>query len=64
MYIAPSSGEPKPNLNLPFNGFKGGSRLFSDVWSENAALYKRLMKIHSNLRQIPSYLPLPLTLYP
>ena len=23
-------------------------RLFSDVWSENAALFKRLMKIHSN----------------
>ena len=25
-----------------------GLRLFSDVWSENAALFKRLMKIHSN----------------
>ena len=22
--------------------------LFSDVWSENAALYERLMEIHSN----------------
>ena len=41
MYIAPSSGEPLPN-------FKRGFRLFSDVCSENAALYKRLMKIHSN----------------
>ena len=27
---------------------KGGVRLFSDVWSKNAALFKRLMKIHSN----------------
>ena len=24
------------------------SRLFSDVWSEIAALFKRLIKIHSN----------------
>ena len=24
-------------------------RLFSDVWSENAALFERLMEIHSNL---------------
>ena len=23
-------------------------RLFFDVWSENAALFKKLMKIHSN----------------
>ena len=26
----------------------GGLRLFSDVWSENVALFNRLMKIHSN----------------
>ena len=30
--------------------FKGGLRLFSDVWSENAALFKRFMKIHQNPR--------------
>ena len=32
MYIAPSSGEPLPNLILALNGFFGGLRLFSDVW--------------------------------
>ena len=30
------------------NWFWGGLRLFSDVWSENDALFKRLMKIHWN----------------
>ena len=30
------------------NWFLGGLRLFSDVWSENASLFKRFMKIHSN----------------
>ena len=48
MYIAPSSGEPWPNLVCLLNGFYGGLRLFSDVWSENAALFKRLIEIHSN----------------
>ena len=28
--------------------FLGGLRLFSDVWSENAALFERLMEIYSN----------------
>ena len=27
---------------------KGGLRLFCGLWSENAALFERLMKIHSN----------------
>ena len=27
---------------------KGGLMLFSDLWIENAALFNRLMKIHSN----------------
>ena len=27
---------------------QGGLRLFSGVWSENAALFERFMKIHSN----------------
>ena len=31
-----------------FNWFYGGLRLFSDVWSGNAALFERLMEIHSN----------------
>ena len=31
-----------------FKWFHRGLRLFSDVWSENPALFKRLMKIHSN----------------
>ena len=30
------------------NGFLGGLRLFSVIWSENAALFQRLMKLHSN----------------
>ena len=28
---------------------QGGKSLFSDVWSENAALFKRFLKIHANL---------------
>ena len=46
MYIAPSSGEPLPNLNLPFKWILRRFEVVSDVWSENAALFKRLMKIH------------------
>ena len=30
------------------NWFKGGLRLFSDIWIENAALLKRFVEIHSN----------------
>ena len=30
------------------NGLLGGLRLFSGVRSENAALFERMMKIHSN----------------
>ena len=44
MYIAPSSGHEWFNL---LNWFLGDLRLFSDVWSENAALVERLMTIHS-----------------
>ena len=47
MYIAPSSGHISLNLNMPFKWI-GGLRSFSDVWSENAALFERLMEIHSN----------------
>ena len=39
LHVAPSSGEPLSNLNLPFKWILGGLRLFSDVWSENAALF-------------------------
>ena len=45
MYRAPSSGNAMLNHILPY---KGGLRLFSDVWSANAALFERLMDIHSN----------------
>ena len=48
MYIAPSSGHISLNCNMPFKLIQGGLRLFSDVWSENAALFERLMEIHSN----------------
>ena len=34
--------------NLHTTKIFGGLRLFSDVWSENAALLERLMEIHSN----------------
>ena len=30
------------------NRLYGGLRLFFDVWSENAALFERLMEIHTN----------------
>ena len=48
MYIAPSSGEPLPNLNLPFKSIERRFEVVSGVWNENAALFERLMKIHSN----------------
>ena len=48
MYIAPSSGHEWLNCNLPF---KLILRRFGVVFlglSENAALFERLVKIHSN----------------
>ena len=48
MHIAPSSGHIALNFNMHFKLFKGRLRLFSDVWSENATLFERLMGIHSN----------------
>ena len=48
IYIAPSSGHILLVLNLPFKLIQGGMRLFSDIWSENAALFERLLEIHSN----------------
>ena len=44
IYIAPSSTHSLLTLKLPLKWFKGGFRLFTDVWGENAALFKRLMK--------------------
>ena len=41
MYIAPSSGEPLPNLNLPFKWILWRFEVVSDVWSENAALFNK-----------------------
>ena len=46
MYIAPSSGHTSFNFNMPFKLIL--RRLFSNVWSENTALFERLMEIHSN----------------
>ena len=46
LYIAPSSVHALLNLNLPFRLVL--RRLFSDVWSENAAPIERLVEIHSN----------------
>ena len=48
MYIAPSSGHISLNFNMPLKFILGDLMLFSDVWSENAALFERLVKIHSN----------------
>ena len=48
MYIAPSSGHISLNLNMLFKFILRSLRLFSDVWSENATLFERLMEIHSN----------------
>ena len=50
MYIAPSSSEPLFNLNLPFKSVLQRFELFSDVWSENAALIKRLMNSNPPIR--------------
>ena len=49
-YIAPSSGHISLNFNMPLKLFLRTQvlRLFSDVWSENAALFDILMEIHSN----------------
>ena len=53
MHIAPSGGEQLLDLNLPCKLILrrfDTLRLFSDVWSENAALFERFMKfiqIHS-----------------
>ena len=33
---------------MPFKLILGDVRLFSNVWSENTALFERLMEIHSN----------------
>ena len=46
MYIAPSSGHALLKLNLPILCIL--RRLFSDVWSDNAVLFERLIGNHSN----------------
>ena len=46
MNIAPSSGNKLLNLNLPFKMILRGLRLFSDVWSQNAALFERFIEIN------------------
>ena len=52
MYIAPSSVHELLNVNLPFKLILRRLRLFSDIWSENAALFERF--IHSFI-QIHQY---------
>ena len=48
MYIAPSSGHILFNLDLLFKWILRRFQVVSDVWSENAAMFERLMEIHSN----------------
>ena len=48
MFIAPSSGHMSLNSNMPFKLILRRFEVVSDVWSENAALFERLMEIHSN----------------
>ena len=54
MYIALSSSHSLMNIKCAKKSksnqidSKKVWGLFSDVWSENAALFKKLMKIHSN----------------
>ena len=47
--VTPQASHNVSLLNMPFksDSKQGGLRLFSDDWSEKAALFKRLMKIHS-----------------
>ena len=53
MYIAPSSDHLLLILNVPFKVILRKLRLFSDVWSENIALFKKVMTIHSNPQYVP-----------
>ena len=46
--IAPSSGRSLLNLSVHYKVILRRFEVVSDVWSENAALFKRLMKIHLN----------------
>ena len=48
MYITPSSGHTSFNFNMPFKLILSSCELFSNVWSENTALFERLMEIHLN----------------
>ena len=48
MYIAPSSGHSLLNSTVPFKWILMRFEVVFDVWSDNAALYKRLIATHSN----------------
>ena len=48
MYIAPSSGHISLNFNMPFKLILRRFKVVFYVWSENAALFERLMETHSN----------------
>ena len=48
IHVAPSSDRSLLNLNVPFKLILRRIGDVTDVWSENAALFIRLMKIHSN----------------
>ena len=46
MYIAPSSGEPLPNLNFPSKWILTRFEDVSNVWSENAKDRLKFIQIH------------------
>ena len=46
--VPPSSGHISLNFTMPFKFIIRKFELFSNVWSENTALFERLMEIHSN----------------
>ena len=50
MYIAPSSDHILLNINMLLKLILRRYEFFfpSDVWSENAALFERMIEIHSN----------------
>ena len=48
MYIAPSIGHISLNFNMPFIFILRRFEVIFYVWSENTALFERLMEINSN----------------
>ena len=46
--ITPSCGHISLNFDMPFKLILRRFEVFSDVWSENAVVFERLIEIHSN----------------